>query len=86
MTTQLLADTYNLALPNLDSVSSIILSLLGTLFTVFMATKIFAAYARRDWGALVMEVAAGAVVAFFVFLPAAATTLLKTIGTGIFGA
>ena len=85
MTTQLLADTYQMAVPNLNSVSSIVLSIVGTLFTIFMVTKVVAAWARKDWGALVMEAAAGAVVAFFVFAPSTATAVLTSLGVGVFG-
>ena len=85
MNTQQLADTYQMAVPNLTSVSSIVLSLVGTLFTIFMVTKIVAAWARKDWGVMVMEAAAGTVVAFFVFAPTTATAVLTSIGTGIFG-
>ena len=85
MKTQLLADTYQMAVPNLNSVSSIVLSIVGTLFTIFMVTKVVAAWARKDWGALVMEAAAGAVVAFFVFAPSTATAVLTSLGVGVFG-
>ena len=82
-----LADTYEVAAgPNLSSTSAIILSLLGTAFTVFMAVKVFHAYARKDWGALVVEVLAGVVAAYFVLLPDSAVNLLKTFAAGIFGA
>jgi len=85
MDIQLLADTYQMAVPNLNSVSSIVLSIVGTLFTIFMVTKVVAAWARKDWGALVMEAAAGAVVAFFVFAPSTATAVLTSLGVGVFG-
>jgi len=85
MNTQQLADTYQMAVPNLNSVSSIVLSIVGTLFTIFMVTKVVAAWARKDWGALVMEAAAGAVVAFFVFAPSTATAVLTSLGVGVFG-
>ena len=85
MNIQLLADTYQMAVPNLNSVSSIVLSIVGTLFTIFMVTKVVAAWARKDWGALVMEAAAGAVVAFFVFAPSTATAVLTSLGVGVFG-
>ena len=85
MNAQQLADTYQMAVPNLNSVSSIVLSLLGTAFTIFMVSKIFAAYAKKDWGALVMEACAGAVVAFFVFAPSTATAVLTSLGVGVFG-
>ena len=86
MNAQQLADTYQMAVPNLNSVSSIVLSIVGTLFTIFMVTKVVAAWARKDWGALVMEAAAGAVVAFFVFAPSTATAVLTSLGVGVFGA
>ena len=35
---QYLADTYQMAVPNLTSVSGIVLSLVGTLFTILMVT------------------------------------------------
>jgi len=82
---QYLADTYQMAVPNLTSVSGIVLSLVGTLFTILMVTKIVSAWAKKDWGALVLEAVAGAVVAFFVFAPTTATAVLTSIGTGIFG-
>lgn len=85
MNTQQIADTYQMAVPNLNSVSSIVLSIVGTLFTIFMVTKVVAAWARKDWGALVMEAAAGAVVAFFVFAPSTATAVLTSLGVGVFG-
>jgi hypothetical protein len=81
-----LADTYEVAAPNLTSTSTIVLSLLGTAFTIFMAVKVFHAYARKDWGALVVEVLAGVVCAYFVLLPDSAVGMLKTFATAIFGA
>ena len=64
MNLHLLAATDNLAAgPNLTSTAAIVLSLLGTLFTVWMASKVFHAYARKDWGALVVEILAGVVCA-----------------------
>lgn len=87
MTINTAADTINTAAgPNLASTSAIILSLLGTAFTIFMATKIFHAWARKDFGALVVEVIAGVAVAYFVLMPDAAVGMLKTFATGIFGA
>ncbi len=77
--------TYE-ALPNLTSVSSTVLTLLGTLFTVWMASKIFHAYAKKDYGSLVVELLAGVVVAFFVLLPDQGVALLQQLATMIFGA
>jgi len=79
-------ETYHLATPNLTSTSTIVLSLLGTAFTIFMATKVFHAYARKDWGMLVVEILAGVVVAYFVLMPASAVAMLQTLATAIFGA
>jgi hypothetical protein len=81
-----LADTFQTAAPNLQSTATIVLTLLGTAFTVFMATKVFHAYARKDWGALVIEVLAGVVCAYFVLMPDSAVAMLKTFAVGIFGA
>ena len=79
-------ETYHLATPNLTSTSTIVLSLLGTAFTIFMATKVFHAYARKDWGMLVVEILAGVVVAYFVLMPASAVAMLQTFATMVFGA
>jgi hypothetical protein len=79
-------NTYYTSAPNLTSVSSIVLTLLGTAFTIFMATKVFHAYAKKDWGALVVEVIAGVIVAFFVLMPESAVAMLKSFATLIFGA
>jgi hypothetical protein len=76
--------TYE-ALPNLTSVSTTVLTLLGTAFTIFMATKIFHAYAKKDWGALVLEMMAGVVCAFFVLMPDAAVAMLKAFAVMVFG-
>ncbi|HEY5151593.1 MAG TPA: hypothetical protein VIJ23_17620 [Mycobacterium sp.] len=85
---QLASQTYDLAAagPNLTTTGAIVLSLLGTAFTVFMATKVFHAYAKKDWGALVVEVLAGVVCAYFVLMPDSAVGMLKTFATSIFGA
>ena len=83
---QIAGETYDLAAPNLTSTSTIVLSLLGTAFTIFMATKVFHAYARKDWGMLVVEILAGVVVAYFVLMPASAVAMLQTFATAIFGA
>ncbi len=81
------AQVYDVAAgPNLSSTATIVLSLLGTAFTIFMATKIFHAYAKKDWGALVIEVIAGVVCAYFVLMPDSAVAMLKTLATGVFGA
>jgi hypothetical protein len=81
-----LADTYTVAAPNLTSTSAILLSLLGTAFTILMVVKIFGAYAQKQWGALVIEVIAGVVVAYFVLMPESAVNMLRGFATGIFGA
>ena len=83
---QVARETYHLAAPNLTSTSTIVLSLLGTAFTIFMATKVFHAYARKDWGMLVVEILAGVVVAYFVLMPASAVAMLQTFATMVFGA
>ena len=48
--------------------------------------KVFHAYARKDWGALVIEVLAGVVTAYFVLMPNSAVAMLQAFATGIFGA
>ena len=87
MNLHLLAATDNLAAgPNLTSTAAIVLSLLGTLFTVWMASKVFHAYARKDWGALVVEILASVVCAYFVLMPSSAVGMLQAFAKRIFGA
>lgn len=84
--TQQLADITYEAVPRLDTVASTVLTLLGSLFTIFMATKVFHAYAKKDWGALVLEGLAGVVCAYFVLMPDSAVGTLKAFAILIFGA
>ncbi|MFK0296342.1 hypothetical protein ACIQU6_38525 [Streptomyces sp. NPDC090442] len=57
-----------------------ILTVVTSLFVAVMAVRSFGHWARKEWGALITHVVAGAVVAVMVFTPDKAVNILKFIG------
>jgi hypothetical protein len=73
------------AAPSIDSLSSLILTLVGSAFVIVIVVRMFTAYAKKNWGELITELVAVLFVGWFVWDSASAITTLKGIVTGIFG-
>lgn len=59
------------------------LTIVGSLFGLVLAVRSFGHWAKREWGQLITHVAGAAVVAYMIFSPNDAVTLLKSIGAKI---
>jgi hypothetical protein len=58
-----------------------ILTIVGSLFVAVLAARAFGHWAKKEHGALITHIVGGAVVAFFIFSPNQAVTILKMVGT-----
>ena len=82
---QLLAGGDSLALPNLDGFKNQILTLVGVAFIIVIVVRMFTAYAKKNWGELVVEMVAIVFVGWFVWFPDSAIATIKAIIQSIFG-
>ena len=73
------------AAPTLDSLSSTILTLVGSAFVIVIVVRMFTAYAKKNWGELITELVAVLFVGWFIWDTTGAITTLKGLVTGIFG-
>ncbi len=73
------------AVPSIDSLSSLILTLIGSAFVIVIVVRMFTAYAKKNWGELITELVAVLFVGWFIWDTTGAITTLKGIVTGIFG-
>lgn len=81
-----LADTtYVAALPNFDSISNTIFTLLGTVVFVILVVRIVVAYGKQQWGTMVTEVLAALFALWFVIMPDNAKKTISDIVRTIFG-
>jgi hypothetical protein len=78
--TQLLAD---ITAQSGSSLKTAILGICGTIFVIILAAKTLSAWAEEKYGKMVTLLVAGAVVAFVLFFPDQAVTVLKNIGSSI---
>ncbi len=87
MSAQPIADAAGLApaVPSIDSLSSLILTLVGSAFVIVIVVRMFTAYAKKNWGELITELVAILFVGWFIWNTTGAITTLKGIVTGIFG-
>ena len=77
---QLLAD---ITAQSGSSLKTAILGICGTIFVIILAAKTLSAWAEEKYGKMVTLLVAGAVVAFVLFFPDQAVTVLKNIGSSI---
>ena len=73
------------AAPTLDSLSSTILTLVGSAFVIVIVVRMFTAYAKKNWGELITELVAVLFVGWFIWDTTGAISTLKGLVTGIFG-
>lgn len=73
------------AAPSIDSLSSLILTLVGSAFVIVIVVRMFTAYAKKAWGELITELVAVIFVGWFIWDTTGAINTLKGIVTGIFG-
>lgn len=57
----------------------------GNIFIVILVFRCIGAYAKRDWGDLVMNLSAAVVIAFLVYANDSAIALLKQLASAAFG-
>ena len=84
MTIIQLSDTYYEASFNITDVGNILTSAAGTAFTVILVYAILGAYAKKDWGLLIIEVIGAVVCAFFVLDPSDGEAFLLDIAKTVF--
>lgn len=80
-----LAASLGPAAPTLDSLSSTILTLVGSAFVIVIVVRMFTAYAKKNWGELITELVAVLFVGWFIWDTDGAISTLKGLVTGIFG-
>ena len=73
------------AAPSIDSLSNLVLTLVGSAFVIVIVVRMFTAYAKKNWGELITELVAVLFVGWFIWDTAGAISTLKGIVTGIFG-
>ena len=73
------------AVPSIDSLSSLILTLVGSAFIIVIVVRMFTAYAKKAWGELITELVAILFVGWFIWDTTGAIATLKGIVTSIFG-
>jgi hypothetical protein len=57
------------------------LTIVGSLFGLVLGVRAFQHWAKKEWGALITHMAGAAVVAFMIFSPDQAVTILKLVGS-----
>lgn len=70
---------------SLDSLKTLILGAVGTFVIIVLIVRMASAYAKKQWGELVTEVAAAIVVFYACFFTDSFVQMIKDIGVGIFG-
>ena len=73
------------AVPSIDSLSSLILTLVGSAFVIVIVVRMFTAYAKKNWGELITELVAVLFVGWFIWDTTGAINTLKGFVTSIFG-
>jgi len=76
--------TYSAAI-SFDGVKTMVLAAAGTLVAVILIIRIVSAYAKKNWGEIITEIAGVIVVLWFVSSPDSAIGTLNTIRQSIFG-
>lgn len=69
---------------DLSSTKDIVLAAAGTIVVIILIVRIVVAYARKQWGELVTEIAGAAFVFWFCFFNEQAIDALKSLGDAIF--
>lgn len=70
---------------SLESLKTLILGAVGTFVIIVLIVRMASAYAKKQWGELVTEVAAAIVVFYACFFTDNFVNMIKDIGVGIFG-
>jgi len=70
---------------SLDTLKTVILGAVGTFVIIVLIVRMASAYAKKQWGELVTEVAGAIVVFYACFFTDSFVELIKKIGVGIFG-
>ena len=79
------ATTVYTAAISFDGVKTMVLAAAGTLVAVILIIRIVSAYAKKNWGEIITEIAGVVVVLWFVSSPDSAIGTLNTIRQSIFG-
>lgn len=72
-------------LPDGVAVKDWVLLLAGNIFIIIFVIRAIGAFAKKEWGELVVNFLAGIVIAGFVYFTDSSITVLKSIWTTIFG-
>lgn len=83
--TQTLGEPAYLALPNFDSFTATIMTLLGSVVMLVLIVRLFTAWAKKNWGEVVVEVIGFLFIGWFVFFPDNAKTTMQELIRQIFG-
>ena len=79
--------TYDIvAAVSLDGIKTTVLSLLGTALVILICWRVTAAWAKRNYGEIVVEIIAVLIIGWFVLTPDSAMSTLAEWRTSIFGA
>ena len=70
---------------SLETLKTVILGAVGTFVIIVLVVRMATAYAKKQWGELVTEVAAAVVVFYACFFTDNFVAVIKQIGQGIFG-
>jgi len=74
-----------LAAVSLSGMQTIVLSVLGTVIVILLCWRVVAAWAKRSYGEIAIEIVAALIVGWFVFSPTSAMDTLASWRTSIFG-
>jgi len=67
------------------AVKDAVLTLAGNVFIIIFIIRTVGAFAKKEWGELVVNFLAGIIIAGFVYFTDSSVTVLKTIWSLIFG-
>lgn len=70
---------------SLDGMKTTVLGVLGTVIVILLCWRVTAAWAKKGYGEIVVEVIAAIVIGWFVFTPDSAMATLASWRTSIFG-
>ncbi len=74
-----------LALPNLDEVSDLVITLSASAIMIILVVRLLSSYAKRQYGEMISEVIGCILVGFAIWFPDETVALLQDISQGIFG-
>ncbi len=87
MTLHLMAkgEPVSVALPDLTSIGTSILTLLGSALMAVVGVRMFTAYAKKNWGEFMTEGIAVIFVGWFIWFPDSAKTTIQALIHPVFG-